>query len=122
MGKLEDAFWYFTGAGWIFTVPTFGIAYSGSRYFDHPYVLGFGATILTTWLCLSYRPAEPKRVALFGLLTLVGTAILGALTGTEGVRAPTPTLAKWVVGMLFAVLVVRFQLDKRIRSAIPYRS
>ncbi|GKZ15124.1 hypothetical protein [Haladaptatus sp. T7] len=122
MGTLTDPFWYYSGTGWALTVPTFGVVGIDSPYYDTLFFLGFGATLLMTCLCLYYRPEKPKRVALFGLLTILGTTVLGVLTGTEGVRALVPTLAKWVVAMLFAAAVVRFRIDKKLRAAIPHRS
>ncbi|WP_231185751.1 hypothetical protein [Haladaptatus sp. DYF46] len=120
MGKFADLFWYYVGAGAVFTPLLF--IESGRGYGSSLYDLSLGATILMTCLCLYCRPEKPKRVALFGLLTVLGISVLGILTGTEGVRAPDPTLAKWAAGMLFAFLVVRFQIDKKLRAAIPHRS
>lgn len=116
MGKFADLFWYYVGAGAVFTSLLF--IGPGGGYGSSLYDLSLGATILMTCLCLYYRPEKPKRVALFGWLTLIGTAVLGILTGTDGVRAPVPTLAKWVVAMLFAFLVVRFHLDRKIPAAV----
>ncbi|ODR81545.1 hypothetical protein BG842_04055 [Haladaptatus sp. W1] len=120
MGKFADLFWYYVGAGAVFT-PLFFIG-PGGGYGRSLYDLSLGATILMTCLCLYYRPENPKRVALFGLFTVLGTTVLGILTGTDGVRALVPTLAKWVVAMLLAFLVVRFRIDKKLRAAIPHRS
>jgi hypothetical protein len=110
MGKLEDTFWYFGGVGWTLSAPLYGLVEIGDPRSGSIYNIAAVATVLC------YRPEEPKRVALFGLLTIVGTTVLGILTGTEGIRALVPTLAKWVVAMLFAAVVVRFRLDHKIRA------
>jgi hypothetical protein len=116
MGKLEDTFWYFGGVGWTLSAPLYGLVEIGDPRSGSIYNIAAVATVLIICLCLCYRPEEPKRVALFGLLTIVGTTVLGILTGTEGIRALVPTLAKWVVAMLFAAVVVRFRLDHKIRA------
>ncbi|MCO8246834.1 MULTISPECIES: hypothetical protein [unclassified Haladaptatus] len=120
MGKFADLFWYYVGAGAVFTPLLF--IESGGGYDSSLSDLPFAATILMTCLCLYYRPENPKRAALFGWLTLIGGGIVGSLTGTESIQPLAPTLAKWLVGMLFAFVVVRFELDRKLRAAIPHRS
>ncbi len=116
MGKFTDLFWYFIGAGAVFT-PLLIIGPGGGPG-SSLYDLSLGATILMTCLCLYYRPEKPRHVALFGWLTLIGGGIVGSLTGAESIQPLVPTLVKWLVGMLFAFLVVRFKLDRKLRSAI----
>ncbi len=58
-------------------------------------------------------------VALFGWLTLIGGGIVGSLTGTKSVQPLVLTLAKWFVAMLFAFLIVRYQLDKNSARRYP---
>ncbi|KZN24944.1 hypothetical protein A4G99_10345 [Haladaptatus sp. R4] len=120
MGKFADLFWYYVGAGAVFT-PLLFIG-PGGGYDRLLSDLPFAAAILTTGLCLYYRPAAPKRVALFGLLTLLGSGLIGSLTGTEDAYALIPLLTTWMVGTLFAFLVVRFKLDRKLRAAVPHRS
>ncbi|MGA9403111.1 hypothetical protein [Haladaptatus sp.] len=122
MKKFVDLFWYYVGAFGMFAVLLSGLAELGTQRGSLLSDLPFAAAILMTGLCMYYRPAAPKRVALFGLLTLLGSGLIGSLTGTEDAHALIPLLTTWMVGMLFAFLVVRFQLDRKLRAAIPHRS
>lgn len=120
MGKFADLFWYYVGAGAVFT-PLLFIG-PGGGYDSLLSDLPFAAAVLMTGLCLYYVPLHRNAPRCsVGWHSSEG-GIVGSLTGTESIQPLAPTLAKWLVGTLFAFLVVRFKLDRKLRAAIPHRS
>ncbi|WP_049969369.1 hypothetical protein [Haladaptatus cibarius] len=114
MGKFADTLWYYMGVAGVFAIPENHLLTSEHSFRTPLFIAELVTTILAVWLCLRYRPAEPKRVALFGLFTFVGFILLRDFTGTAELRAPLVTLIKWVTALLFAHLFSIQRIHRKI--------